>query len=141
MNKVVLMGRLVRDVELKYSNGSNPVALAGFTIAANRRFRKEGEPEADFINCKAFGKTAEFIDKYFKKGQMMGVVGRIQVRSWDNAEGKKQWSTEVIAEEAYFTGSKAAESNSTSAPSSEPPNENEGFYPIDEHIQDEDLPF
>ena len=88
MNKAVLMGRLVKDPEIRYTSGNEPIAVARYTLAVNRRFKKN---EADFINCVAFGAMAEFAEKYMKKGQMFAVVGRIQVRSWDNRDGKKQW--------------------------------------------------
>ena len=106
MNKVILMGRLTRDPEVRYSQGATPVAVARYTLAVNRRFRREGEPEADFINCVAFGKGGEFVERFFKKGQMVSVVGRLQVRSWDDKDGTKHWSTEVITEEHYFAESK-----------------------------------
>lgn len=147
MNKVILMGRLVRDPEVRYSQGSTPIAVARFSLAVNRRFRREGEPEADFINCVSFGKSGEFVEKFFKKGQMVSVVGRLQVRSWDDKEGKKQWSTEVVVEENYFAESKASfesrgsqgyQQNTPSQPKSPG---SEGFYPIDESIEDDDLPF
>ena len=106
MNKVILMGRLAREPEVRYSQGTEPLAIARYTLAVNRRFKRQGEPEADFINCVAFGKTGEFAEKYFKKGQMVSVVGRLQVRSWDDNEGKKRWSTDVIVEEQYFAEGK-----------------------------------
>lgn len=106
MNKVILMGRLVKEPEVRYSQGAEPIAVARYTLAVNRRFKRQGEPEADFINCVAFGKTGEFAEKYFKKGQMVSVVGRLQVRSWEDNEGKKRWSTDVIVEEQYFAEGK-----------------------------------
>ena len=107
----------------------------------NRRFKKQGEQDADFIGCVAFGKAGEFAEKYFKKGQMVSVVGRLQVRSWDDNEGKKRWSTDVIIEEQYFAESKTAfESNRSAAPAQQGA-DNGGFYPIDETIEDDDLPF
>ena len=102
MNKVILMGRLVKEPEVRYSQGTEPLAIARYTLAVNRRFKRQGEPEADFIPCVAFGKAGEFAEKYFKKGQMVSVVGRLQVRSWDDNESKKRWSTDVIVEEQYF---------------------------------------
>ena len=102
MNKVILMGRLTRDPEVRYSQGATPVAVARFSLAINRRFKREGEPEADFIDCVAFGKSGEFVEKYWKKGQMVSVVGRLQVRSWTDNEGNKRRSTEVVVEETYF---------------------------------------
>ncbi len=167
MNKVILMGRLVKEPEVRYSQGSEPLAIARYTLAVNRRFKRQGEPEADFINCVAFGKTGEFAEKYFKKGQMVSVVGRLQVRSWEDNEGKKRWSTDVIVEEQYFAGctpkkdgdtaggfaeqsaeqSKAAAEQSRPAAASNKPAkqiglaDSPGFYPIDETIEDDDLPF
>lgn len=144
MNKVVLMGRLVRDPEVKYTQGGEPLAVARYTLAVNRRFKKQGEQDADFIGCVAFGKAGEFAEKYFKKGQMVSVVGRLQVRSWDDNEGKKRWSTDVIIEEQYFAESKtSSESNRSAAPAQQgaAAADNGGFYPIDETIEDDDLPF
>lgn len=106
MNKVILMGRLTRDVELKQTQTSN-TSVANFGLAVNRRFVKEGEErQADFINIVAWGKLGEFCSKYFKKGQQIGVVGRIQTRTWDDDQGMKHYVTEVVAEEAYFADSK-----------------------------------
>lgn len=106
MNKCVLMGRLTRDVELKQTQTNN-TAVANFTLAVNRRFVKEGEErQADFINITAWGKTAEFVSKYFKKGQQVSVIGRIQTRTWDDDQGQKHYVTEVVAEEVYFADSK-----------------------------------
>ncbi len=104
MNKVILMGRLTRDPE--YSQTPSGVTMARFSIAVNRRFAKEGQQQADFINCTAWRQQAEFICKYFKKGSMIAVVGSIQTRSWDGQDGKKQYATDVVVDEAYFTGSK-----------------------------------
>lgn len=136
MNKVILMGRLTREPEVRYSNGAEPLAVARYTLAVNRRFKRKDEPEADFIPCVAFGKSGEFAEKYFKKGQMVSIVGRLQVRSWEDNEGKKRWTTEVIIEEQHFAESKnsqpAAEQSKPAA---------DGFYPIDESIEDDDLPF
>ena len=146
MNKVILMGRLIRDPEVRYSQGADPVAVAKYALAVNRRFKRQGEPEADFINCVAFGKTGEFAEKYFKKGQMVSIIGRLQVRSWDDNEGKKRWSTDVVVEEQYFAESKASSesrNNSSQNESSEShgATNKSGFYPIDENIEDDDLPF
>ena len=106
MNKVILMGRLVRDPEVRYSQGAEPLAVARYTLAVNRRFKRQGEQDADFIGCVAFGKAGEFAEKYFKKGQMVSIIGRLQVRSWDDNEGKKRWSTDVVVEEQYFAEAK-----------------------------------
>lgn len=147
MNKVILMGRLVRDPETRYTNSNEPMCICRYTLAVNRRFKRQGEQDADFIGCVAFGKAGEFAERYFKKGQMVSVIGRLQVRSWDDSEGKKRWSTDVVIEEQYFAESKASfEKGGSDAPAeSEPapdPNAPEGgFYPVDEGGQDEDMPF
>lgn len=147
MNKVILMGRLAREPEVRYSQGGEPIAVARYTLAVNRRFKRKDELEADFIPCVAFGKAGEFAEKYFKKGQMVSVVGRLQVRSWDDNEGKKRWSTDVIVEEQYFAESNtAAEQSRPAAAPNKPAKqmglaEQEGFYPIDESVEDDDLPF
>lgn len=155
MNKVILMGRLVRAPEVRYSQGMEPIAVARYTLAVNRRFKRKDEPEADFIPCVAFGKVGEFAEKYFKKGQLISVVGRLQVRSWDK-DGERRWTTEVIVEEQYFAEgkhdseksgeSKPAEQSRPAAAQEKPAKqmglaEQEGFYPIDETIEDDDLPF
>ena len=148
VNKVILMGRLVRDPEVRYSQGNEPLAVARYTLAVNRRFKRQGEQDADFIGCVAFGKAGEFAEKYFKKGQMVSIIGRLQVRSWDDNEGKKRWSTDVVVEEQYFAESKASfESHRDSAPAATTnaaaaqTNSSDGFYPVDESIEDDDLPF
>ena len=106
MNKVILMGRLTRDVEMRQT--PNGVSLARFSIAVNRRFAgRDGQQQADFINCVAWRQTGEFIARYFRKGSMIAIVGSIQSRSWDGQDGKRQYATEVSVDEAYFTGSKA----------------------------------
>lgn len=106
MNKVILMGRLTRDVEMRQTPSG--VSLARFSIAVNRRFAgKDAQQQADFINCVAWRQTGEFISRYFQKGSMIAVVGSIQSRSWDGQDGKKQYATEVVVDEAYFTGSRA----------------------------------
>ena len=105
MNKVILMGRLTKDVEMRQT--PNGISVARFTLAVNRRFAKEGQQQADFINCVAWRQTGEFIARYFQKGSMIAVIGSIQSRSWDGQDGKKQYATEVNVEEAYFTGSKS----------------------------------
>lgn len=110
MNKVILMGRLTKDAELVQT--PQGAAVAKFAIAVNRRFAKEGQQQANFINCIAWRQQAEFICKYFKKGSMIAVVGSIQTRSWDGQDGKKQYATDVVADEVYFTGEKKAEENS-----------------------------
>ena len=106
MNKVILMGRLTRDPETRYTQTSN-MQVTSFTLAVNRRFVKQGEErQADFINIVSWNKTAEFVSKYFSKGQQVGVIGRIQTRNYDDEQGVKHYITEVIAEEVYFAGEK-----------------------------------
>ena len=114
MNKVVLMGRLTRDPEVRYTQTNNTL-VSSFSLAVNRRFVKQGEErQADFINVVAWSKLGEFCSKYFKKGQQVGVIGRIQTRTWDDEQGVKHYVTEVVAEEAYFADSKK-ETESTSS--------------------------
>lgn len=139
MNKVILMGRLTRSPEVRYSQGAEPVAVARYTLAVNRRFKRKDEPEADFIPCVALGKSGEFAEKYFRKGQLVDVIGRLQVRSWEDKEGKKHWTTEVIVEEQYFAESK--KNSNAAAPKEGGQAPADGFYPIDESVEDEDLPF
>lgn len=146
------------------------MAVARYTLAVNRRFKRKDEPgctakkdaggeadfakqsaeRADFIPCVAFGKSGEFAEKYFKKGQMVSIVGRLQVRSWEDNEGKKRWTTEVIVEEQYFAESKKDSGEGKPAAQSKPAAqtgkqmglaEQKGFYPIDESVEDDDLPF
>lgn len=106
MNKVVLMGRLTRDPEVRYTQTSNTL-VASFTLAVNRRFVRQGEErQADFINIVAWSKTGEFCSKYFRKGQQVAIIGRIQTRNWDDDQGVRHFVTEVVAEEAYFADSK-----------------------------------
>ena len=138
MNKVILMGRLTRSPEVRYSQGAEPVAVARYTLAVNRRFKRKDEPEADFIPCVAFGKRGEFAEKYFRKGQLVAVIGRLQVRSWDK-DGEKRWTTEGIVEEQHFAESK--NSSNAAAPKEGGQAAADGFYPIDESVEDDDLPF
>ena len=106
MNKVILMGRLTRDPEVRYTQTNNTL-VASFSLAVNRRFVRQGEErQADFINVVAWSKTGEFVSKYFKKGQQVGVIGRLQTRNWDDDQGQKHYITEVVAEETYFADSR-----------------------------------
>ena len=140
------MGRLTRDPEIRYSQGDEPLAIARYSLAVNKRFKRQGEPEAEFIPCVAFGKQGEFAERYFRKGQMVSVVGRLQVRNWEDNEGKKRITTEVVVEEQYFAESKAASENkkdeekTISQAVKEKNQAPEGFYPIDEE-DFSDLPF
>ena len=130
MNKVILMGRLTKDPEVRYTQGADPLAVARYTLAVNRRTRKKEEQEADFIGCVAFGKAGEFAEKYFRKGQLIAVVGRLQVRSWEDNHGVKHWTTEVVIEEQHFTEKASSE------------NQADGFQAISDNvIPDDDLPF
>lgn len=127
MNKVILMGRLTKDPEIRYTQ--EYLAVARYTLAINRRFQQQGQAEVDFIPCIAFGKTAQFAEKYFSKGQQIAITGRLQIRSWEIESGQRQWNTEVVVEEQYFAGSKKQETNSDMP---------EGLYPASE---EEELPF
>ncbi|MGN0252367.1 MAG: single-stranded DNA-binding protein [Oliverpabstia sp.] len=111
MNKVILMGRLTRDPEVRYSAGENSLAIARYTLAVDRRFKRDGEATADFINCVSFGRTAEFAEKYYRQGLKIVVSGRIQTGSYTNREGQKVYTTEVVVEEQEFAESKAASDN------------------------------
>ena len=135
MNKVLLMGRLVKDPEIKYSRGEPSVAICSYHLAVERRFKKQGEQDVDYIKCLSFGKSAEWAEKYLKKGIKISVVGRLQVRSWTGGDGSKRWSTEVIVEETYFAEGKAVAEKIGNA------DDAEGFVPVDESIEDDDLPF
>ncbi len=148
MNKAILMGRLTRDPNVRYSQGENSVAVARFTLAVDRRFKRANEnQEADFIGCVCFGKQAEFVEKYFRQGMKMVAVGRIQTGSYTNSEGQKIYTTEVVVEEIEFAESKGNNSNSDSnnyqrddfkpEPSSAM---GDGFMNIPDGI-DEELPF
>ena len=109
MNKVILMGRLTRDPEVRYSQGGeNPLAIARYTLAVDRRFKRDGEQTADFISCVSFGKTAEFAEKYFRQGMRITISGRIQTGSYTNRDGVKVYTTEVVVEEQEFAESKRA---------------------------------
>lgn len=146
MNKVILVGRLTRDPEVRYSQGESATAVARYTVAVDRRFKRDGEPSADFIPCVVFGRSAEFAEKYFRQGMRVSVSGRIQTGSYTNREGAKVYTTEVIVEEQEFAESKAeseAGRNSyrQSAPASAPAfDAGDGFMNIPDGI-DEELPF
>ena len=114
MNKCTLVGRLTKDPEIRYSQGEKATATERFSVAVNRRFKNaEGNYDADFINCVAFGKTAEFLEKYFKKGMAIGLTGHIQTGSYTNKDGQKVYTTDVIVEETEFVESKNASVNTT----------------------------
>ena len=136
MNKVILMGYLTRDPEVRYTQSDKPLAIARYTLAVNKAYKKEGEPDADFIPCVAYGKNGEFTERYFRKGQMVSVVGRLQVRNWEDDEGRKRVTTEVVVEEQYFAESKNKSEEKTLSEAV-----NSHLYPIDDNVEDEDLPF
>ena len=145
MNKAVLVGRLTRDPEVRYSQGDNTTAVARYTVAVDRRFKRDGEPTADFIPCVVFGRSAEFAEKYFRQGMRVSVSGRIQTGSYTNKDGMKVYTTEVIVEEQEFAESKAASAGHAAnfAPADRPSPSNavsDGFMNIPDGI-DEELPF
>ena len=147
MNKVILMGRLTRDPEIRYSQGESSSAVARYTLAVDRRFKRQGEEQtADFINCVSFGKSAEFAERYLHKGVKVVVCGRIQTGSYTNKDGQKVYTTDVVAEEVEFAESKAASAEHSGGgyqPVSRPePSQavGDGFMNIPDGI-DEELPF
>lgn len=112
MNKVILMGRLTRDPEVRYSQGEKPVAVARYTLAVNRAYKRDGEPDADFINCVVFGRSAEFAEKYFRQGTRIVISGRIQTGSYVNKDNVRVYTTDIIVEEQEFAESKRASGQS-----------------------------
>ena len=147
MNKVILMGRLTRDPEVRYSSGENALAIARYTLAVDRRFHKDNEASADFIACVAFGKGGEFAEKYLRQGTKVVVTGRIQTGSYTNREGQKVYTTEIVVDDQEFAESKTASQNNsqTSAgsrqqPPPSMPTDKDGFMQIPDGI-DEELPF
>ena len=156
MNKVILMGRLTRDPEVRYSAGENATAVARYTLAVDRRFKRDGESTADFIQCVAFGRSAEFAEKYFRQGIKIAITGRIQTGSYTNKDGMKVYTTDVVVEEQEFAESKAAAAESgmmrqpspmaaapmaaSPMPSPSQASAGDGFMNIPDGI-DEELPF
>lgn len=139
------MGRLTADPDVRYSQGENPTAVAKYTLAVDRRFKRDGEPTADFIRCVVFGKPAEFTEKYFRKGTKICISGRIQTGSYTNRDGQKIYTTDVIVEEQDFAESKAAAAQSNNiqagpSPYGPAPDPN-GFMQIPDNIDDDELPF
>lgn len=149
MNKTILMGRLTRDPEIRYSSGDEPTAIARYTLAVDRRYKRQGDDQtADFINCVVFGRGAEFAEKYLHQGTKIAVTGRIQTGSYTNKEGNRVYTTDVVVEEQEFAESKAAQNGNTQngsstrneprqAPASDP---GDGFMDIPDAIEEE-LPF
>lgn len=142
MNKVILMGRLVRDPDVRYSQGEQATAIARYTLAVDRRFKRDGDQQtADFINCVAFGKNGEFVEKYFNKGIKIVVVGRIQTGSYTNQEGQKVYTTDIVVEEQEFAESKNVADGGQKNNNSNLGNVvGDGFMNIPDGI-DEELPF
>ena len=148
MNKVILMGRLTRDPEVRYSQGDSATAVARYTLAVDRRFKRDGEASADFINCVVFGKSAEFAERYFRQGLKVVVSGRIQTGSYTNRDGVKVYTTDVVVEDQEFAESKASSESSmgsyrqaSPSPSPAPSADiGDGFMNIPDGI-DEELPF
>lgn len=146
MNKVILMGRLTRDPEVRYSQGDASTAIARFSLAVDRRFKRDGDDQtADFINCVAFGRTAEFMERYARKGTKFVVEGRIQTGSYTNKDGQKVYTTDVVVENIEFAESKASGENNNGGyvPADRPSPSGaagDGFMNIPDGI-DEELPF
>jgi single-strand DNA-binding protein len=144
MNKVILMGRLTRDPEVRYSQGENSTAIARYSLAVDRRFKRPGEADADFINCVSFGKAAEFAEKYLKQGTKIAVTGRIQTGSYTNKDGQKVYTTDVVVEEQEFAESKGSSSTESGYQQTQRPTPSQaigdGFMNIPDGL-DEELPF
>lgn len=146
MNKVILMGRLTRDPDVRYSQTANgSMAVARYTLAVDRRFKKDGETNADFISCVAFGKVGEFAEKYLHQGTKIVVEGRIQTGSYTNKDGNKVYTTDIYVENCEFAESKsAAEQNGVNTAPARPKPSNvdaDGFMTIPDNVDDEGLPF
>ena len=144
MNKVILMGRLTRDPEVRYGAGENSTAVARYTIAVDRRFKRGGEQSADFIGCVAFGRNAEFAEKYLRQGTKIVLTGRIQTGSYTNRDGQKVYTTDSVVEEQEFAENKAAAAGNGGqgnySRASSAPSDANGFMNIPDGIDDE-LPF
>ena len=145
MNRVILMGRLTRDPEIRYSQGERSMTIAKYTLAVDRRGRRnqDNDQAADFINCVAFGKTAEFLEKWFRKGQRLGLTGRIQTGSYVNQEGTKVYTTEVVVENVEFVESKGASAGDGGPQQRPAPTSaiGDGFMNIPDGVEDDGLPF
>lgn len=139
MNKVIEIGRLTKDPEIRYSQGANTTCIARYTLAVDRKFKQEGQPNADFINCIAFGKLGEFAEKYLHKGTKIAVVGRIQTGSYKNKDGNTVYTTDVVVEEQEFCESKS--NNQQSQNNDRLQTSSDGFMSIPDNLEDEGLPF
>ena len=141
MNKVILMGRLTRDPDVRYTTGDRPLAVARYCLAVNRRFKRDGEQDADFINCVAFGKAGEFAEKYFRQGLKIVISGRIQTRNYTNKDGVKVYTTDVVIEEQDFAESKSSSQQNNEQVLPQPSDaSSDGFMNIPDGV-DEELPF
>lgn len=149
MNKVILMGRLTKEPEVRYSQGAEPMAIARYSLAVNRRFKRDGEPDADFFNIVAFGKNGEFAEKFFQKGQQVCVVGHLQTGSYEK-DGVKRYTTDIIVEEQHFAESKKSFEERVDSPVKSynaPKNSGssstnvDGFVSVDNDFDDDDIPF
>jgi single-strand DNA-binding protein len=140
MNKTVLIGRSTKDADVRYSQGDKPMAIARISLAVDRKFKQEGQPTADFINCIAFGKTAEVIEKYVVKGTKIAVVGRIQTGSYTNKDGQKVYTTDVMIEDFEFCESRNSQQTQNTTKPAPAPND-DGFMNIPDSIDDDGLPF
>lgn len=142
MNKVIMMGRLTRDPEVRYGQGANSTAVGRFSIAVDRRFKREGQPDADFFNCTAFGKTAEFVEKYLKKGTKVVLSGSLQNDNYTDKNGVQRYDVRIIVDELEFAESKNAggQGGYTPSQSAQPAPAGDGFMNIPDGI-DEELPF
>ena len=138
MNKVIEIGRLTKDPEIRYSQGASSTCIARYTLAVDRKIKRDGEPTADFINCIAFGKLGEFAEKYLRQGIKIAVVGRIQTGSYTNKDGQKVYTTDVVVEEQEFCESK---SSNQSQSNDRPQASSDGFMSIPDNLEDEGLPF
>ena len=142
MNKAIMIGRLTRDPDIRYTQGENQTAIARFSLAVDRRWKREGEPDADFFNCTAFGRQAEFAEKYLKKGTKIAIIGRVQNDNYTDRNGQKVYSVQIMVEEMEFAESKSknAEAGQQDRSSERPSYEGNGFMTIPEGTEDE-LPF
>jgi single-strand DNA-binding protein len=140
MNKCMLMGRLTKDPDIRYTQGDSPITVARYTLAVDRRFKREGDATADFISCIVFGKGAEFTEKYLKKGTKIAVTGRIQTGSYMNKDNVRVYTTDVIVEEQEFAESKSANSGNSTQTASTPDKLDDDFMNIADGV-DEELPF
>lgn len=136
MNKVILVGRLATDPDIKYSQGENAMCVARYILAVNRKYQKEGEQTADFISCVAFGKSGEFAEKYLHKGIKIAIAGRIQTGSYTNKDGAKVYTTDIVVEEHEFCESKGNSNNADAAQT-----DSDGFMNIPDGVEDDGLPF